>query len=95
MGSINIRFDDEYSGETTYRNKFVNVLNSILLEEAEIFGTKVTISLTSNKKYQYQFLYTSGKFQTPAINELNKCSELLNSLNKNHPKGLTIGRQNE
>ena len=95
MGSINIRFDDEYAGETTYRNKFVNVLNSILLEEAEVFGTRINITLTSIKNKQHQFLYTSGRFQTPAVNELNDCSNLLFSINKNYPTSLTIGRQNE
>ena len=95
MGSINIRFDDEYAGETTYRNKFVNVLNSILLEEKELFGTELTITLTSIKKQQHQFKYNSGKFQTEAKNELNNCSNFLHSINKNYPTSLTIGRQNE
>ena len=95
MASLSISFNDEYPGMTTFRNKFINVLNSILKEEAEIFGSNITITLTSIKNNRYQFKYNSGRHQTPVVNELDICSNYLTSVNRNYPIPIKIETPNE
>ena len=36
MGSLNIRFNDEYPKQTTYRVKFVNLIKRLLAEDPDL-----------------------------------------------------------
>ena len=79
MGSLNIRFNDEYPKQTTYRVKFINLIKRLLIEEPDLLGTSITITTTGYKGKNIPYRYKSGRFQTEKINELDECSNSLSS----------------
>tara|TARA_Y100001968_G_C19219798_1_gene649134 strand:- start:481 stop:750 length:270 start_codon:yes stop_codon:yes gene_type:complete len=81
MASLNIRFNDEYPKQTTYRIKFINLIKKILSEEPDLLGTSLTFSTYGKKGKNISFRYRSGKYQTEKINELDECSDFLNTIN--------------
>tara|TARA_B100000475_G_scaffold177607_1_gene142292 strand:- start:78 stop:365 length:288 start_codon:yes stop_codon:yes gene_type:complete len=85
MGSLNIRFNDEYPKQTTYRHKFVNTIRSLLKEEPDLLGTEITITTTGFKGKSNSYKYKSGRFQTEKIDELEKCSRHLKTQSQFNP----------
>tara|TARA_R100000664_G_C2697478_1_gene99162 strand:+ start:445 stop:741 length:297 start_codon:yes stop_codon:yes gene_type:complete len=80
MGSLNIRFNDEYPKQTTYRVKFVNLIKRLLAEEPDLLGTSITLSMNGKKGKNVSYKYKSGKFQTERIDELKECSDYLSEM---------------
>ena len=89
MGSINIRFEDEYPRQTTYRVKFVNLIRRLLSEEPDLLGTSITLSTNGKGGKNVSYKYKSGRFQTEKIDELEECSYYLSkmqSIQFNYPQ---------
>ena len=80
MGSLNIRFNDEYPKQTTYRVKFVNLIKRLLAEDPDLLGTSITLTTTGKKGKSVSYKYKSGKFQTEKIDELEDCSYYLSEM---------------
>ena len=57
MGSLNIRFNDEYPKQTTYRVKFVNLIKRLLAEDPDLLGTSITLTTTGNKGKSVSYKY--------------------------------------
>ena len=80
MGSLNIRFNDEYPKQTTYRVKFVNLIKRLLAEDPDLLGTSITLTTTGKKGNSVSYKYQSGKFQTEMLDELEDCSYYLSEM---------------
>ena len=80
MGSINIRFEDEYPRQTTYRVKFVNLIKRLISEEPDLLGTSFTLSTNGKGGKNVSYKYKSGRFQTEKIDELDECSYYLSEM---------------
>ena len=80
MGSLNIRFNDEYPKQTTYRVKFVNLIKRLLSEEPDLLGTSITLSTNGKGGKNVSYKYKSGRFQTEQIDELEDCSFYLSEM---------------
>ena len=77
MGSINIRFEDEYPRQTIYRVKFVNLIKRLIKEEPDLLGTSITLSTNGKGGKNVSYKYKSGRFQTEKIDELEECASYL------------------